>query len=153
MVSLLDIAPASIEVDTPSGKLEVHGLTPSSIAAILRRFPAFGKLLTEGLPELPNGADIEGEGQSSAAALAFATSDAGATVVELMPPIIAAGCGFLGNEKAENNAAYLPAPVQRALFNAIMQLTMTTGTPANPLAGSDASNGEAAGSGKAPATS
>lgn len=159
MVSLLDIAPASIKIQLPSGgEIEVFGLKSADMASILRRYPEFQQMLTDGPPPLPPGAvarasALAGMGETSeaeqlAATLALVGSDQGALMIELMPAMIAAGCGLCGNEQAERNAAHLPAALQTAMFQAIMRLTMPEGTTQNPFVAEEGERVDVSGKGQ-----
>jgi transcription elongation factor Elf1 len=86
-----------------------------------------------------------------AATFALMASDQGALMIEVMPAMIAAGCGLCGNEQAEKNAAHLPVDVQNAMFRAIMQLTMPQGVAQNPFVPEEDGGGGV--SGKVPVTS
>jgi hypothetical protein len=108
MADLLDIAPStSVEVVKIDGKrIVVHGLHGDAIASIVSRFPELGMLLGGGAnigPRL-----IERFGNA-------------------IGPIIAAGCGHLGDEKYEQHAAKLLVEDQLKLLKAIIELTFPNG--------------------------
>jgi hypothetical protein len=108
MADLLDIAPAtSVEVVKIDGmRITVRGLHGDAIASIVARFPELAVLLGGGgniAPRL-----IERFGIA-------------------IGPIIAAGCGHLGEEKYEQHAATLLVEDQLKLIKAIIGLTFPFG--------------------------
>jgi hypothetical protein len=109
MADLLDIAPSTaVEVVKLDGKrIVVHGLHGDAIASIVSRFPELGVLLGGG------GANI------------------GPRLIErfgsAIGPIIAAGCGHLGDEKYEQHAGTLLVEYQLKLIKAIIGLTFPNG--------------------------
>jgi len=108
MADLLDIAPSTaVEVVKINGiRITVRGLHGDAIASIVARFPELGALLG-------GGADI------------------GARLIErfggAIGPIIAAGCGHLGDEKYEQHAGTLLVEDQLRLLKAIIGLTFPNG--------------------------
>ena len=113
MADLLDIAPASaIEIVRVAGgeRIKVHGLNANAIAAIVARFPdlvaLLGGLATGGANTIPK---LFGQ---------FGTA---------VGPIIAAGCGHLGDEKYEQAAGALLVEDQLKLIKAIWTLTLPNG--------------------------
>ena len=108
MADLLDIAPSTaVEVVKIDGmRITVRGLHGDAIASIVARFPELGLLLG-------GGADI------------------GPRLIErfggAIGPIIAAGCGHLGDEKYEQHAATLLVEDQLRLLKAIIGLTFPNG--------------------------
>jgi len=113
MADLLDIAPAtSVEaVRIANGqRLVVRGLSGNAIAAIAARFPAMVMLL--------GGAD----GNVASKLMTQFGSAIG--------PVIAAGCGHLGDEKAEAIAGALLPEDQIKLVAAIYGLTFPNGLAA-----------------------
>ena len=113
MADLLDIAPASaIEIVRVAGgeRIKVHGLHANAIAAIVARFPdlvlLLGGLATGGGNTIP-----KLFGQFGGA----------------VGPIIAAGCGHLGDEKYEQAAGALLVEDQLKLIKAIWTLTLPNG--------------------------
>jgi hypothetical protein len=108
MADLLDIAPSTaVEVVKIDGKrITVRGLHGDAIASIVARFPNLGLLLG-------GGADI------------------GMRMIEqagnAIGPIIAAGCGHLGDEKYEQHAGTLLVENQLKLLKAIIGLTFPNG--------------------------
>jgi hypothetical protein len=108
MADLLDIAPSTaLEVVKINGKrIVVRGLHGDAIASIVARFPELGLLLG-------GGANI------------------GPRLIErfggAIGPIIAAGCGHLGEEKYEQHAATLLVEDQLKLLKAIIGLTFPNG--------------------------
>jgi len=107
MADLLDIAPSTaVEVVKINGmRIIVHGLHGDAIASIVARFPALGALL--------------GGGNMGARLI----QQFGAAI----GPIIAAGCGHLGDEKYEQHASKLPVEDQLNLVKAIIGLTFPNG--------------------------
>jgi len=109
MADLLDIAPStSVEVVKIDGqRIVVRGLHGDAIASIIARFPELGALIGGGDgnfgPKL-----IERFGRA-------------------IGPIIAAGCGHLGDEKYEQRAATLLVEHQLQLVKAIIGLTFPNG--------------------------
>src|SRR5215475_3711834 len=110
MADLLDIAPSTaVEVVKIDGqRIVVRGLHGDAIASIVARFPELGLLLggTNMGPRL-----IERFGAA-------------------IGPIIAAGCGHLGDEKYEQHAATLLVEYQLLLVQAIIRLTFPNGLTA-----------------------
>jgi hypothetical protein len=108
MADLLDIAPStSVEVVKIDGKrIIVRGLHGDAIASIVARFPELGSLLGGG-------------------------GNIGPRLIErfgnAIGPIIAAGCGHLGDEKYEQHAAKLMVEDQLKFLKAIIGLTFRNG--------------------------
>jgi hypothetical protein len=108
MADLLDIAPSTaVEVVKINGiRITVRGLHGDAIASIVARFPELGLLLGGG-------------------------ADMGPRLIErfggAIGPIIAAGCGHLGDEKYEQRAATLSVEDQLKLLKAIIGLTFPNG--------------------------
>ena len=114
MADLLDIVPATaVEAVWLSGgqRLVVRGLNASAIAAIAARFPAMVMLL--------GGTDANTPARLIAQ---FGTA---------IGPVIAAGCGHLGDEKAEAVAHGLLLEDQIKLITSIYRLTFPNGV--NPI--------------------
>jgi hypothetical protein len=108
MTSLLEIAPrARSEVIEVLGKeLEIKGIPLAEFAELLHRFPEL-----EGV--MAGGASIEES--------AFNVKLAG---LRLLPPIIAAGVGSLGDKEFEAAAGRLPVDEQLRIFEVVIRLTM-----------------------------
>ena len=108
MADLLDIAPSTaVEAVKIDGKrIIVRGLHGDAIASIVARFPELGVLLGGG-------------------------ADLGARLIErfgsAIGPIIAAGCGHLGDERYEQHAGTLLVEDQLRLLKAIIGLTFPNG--------------------------
>ena len=108
MADLLDIAPSTaVEVVRIDGnRIIVRGLHGDAIASIVARFPELGALLGNG-------------------------SNIGPRLIErfgsAIGPIIAAGCGHLGEEKYEQHASALLVEYQLQLLKAIIALTFPNG--------------------------
>jgi hypothetical protein len=109
MADLLDIAPATaVEVVKINGtRIVVRGLHGDAIASIVARFPELG-LLLGGAPGNIAARLIERFGSA-------------------IGPIIAAGCGHLGDEKYEQHASTLLVEYQMKLVKAIIGLTFPNG--------------------------
>jgi hypothetical protein len=109
MADLLDIAPStSVEVVKIKGiRIIVRGLHGDAIASIVARFPDLAILLAGA------GADI-----GPRLFKQFGSA---------IGPIIAAGCGHLGDEKYEQHAGKLLVEHQLKLINAIVGLTFPNG--------------------------
>jgi hypothetical protein len=109
MADLLDIAPStSCEAVKLGGqRLVVRGLHADAVASIVSRFPELGMLIG-GL-----GADVG--------------SKLIARFGQAIGPIIAAGCGHLGDEKYEQHAGTLLLDHQLKLVTAIIGLTFPNG--------------------------
>jgi hypothetical protein len=109
MADLLDIAPSTaVEVIKIDGKrIIVRGLHGDAIASIVARFPELGALLGGG------GTTI------------------GPRLIErfgaAIGPIIAAGCGHLGDEKYEQHGNMLLVEHQLKFLKAIIGLTFPNG--------------------------
>lgn len=110
MADLLDIAPSTaVEVVKIDGKrIIVHGLQGNAIASIVGRFPELGFVL---------GGAIAGTSVS------HLIERFGAAI----GPIIAAGCGHLGDKKYEQHAGTLLVEHQFKLVKAIVGLTFPNG--------------------------
>src|SRR4051812_42036135 len=108
MADLLDIAPSTAcEVVKIDGiRVVVRGLHGDAIASIVGRFPELGALLGGG-------------------------DDIGPRLIKRfgssIGPIIAAGCGHLGDEKYEQHASTLLVEYQLKLLKAIIGLTFPNG--------------------------
>ena|SRR5436190_20698502 len=108
MADLLDIAPSTtVEVVKIDDKrIKVRGLHGDAIASIVSRFPELGLLLGGG-------------------------GNIGPRLIErfgsAIGPIIAAGCGHLGDEKYEQHAGTLLVEYQLKLLQAIIGLTFPNG--------------------------
>jgi hypothetical protein len=108
MADLLDIAPSTaVEVVKIDGKrIIVRGLHGDAIASIVSRFPELAALLGGGGAIGPR--LVERFGYA-------------------IGPIIAAGCGHLGDEKYEQHASALLVEYQLKLLQAIIGLTFPNG--------------------------
>jgi hypothetical protein len=111
MADLLDIAPATATaaVWLRGERTVVRGLNGNDVAFIVSRFPHIGKLLAGGISESMIPLLIERLGAA-------------------VGPVIAAGCGHLGDEKYEHAAgAILGLEEQMLLFEPIWKLTFPNG--------------------------
>jgi hypothetical protein len=108
MADLLDIAPSTAVdvVKIGDKRIVVRGLHGNAIASIVARFPNLGLLLGGG-------------------------TDIGSRMIEqfgdAIGPIIAAGCGHLGDEQREKRASELLIEDQLKLLKAILGLTFPNG--------------------------
>ena len=109
MADLLDIAPStSVEVVKIDGqRITVRGLHGDAIASIVARFPELGMLL---------GGTVANIGPRLVERFGTAIG-----------PIIAAGCGHLGDERYEQHAGTLLVEDQLKLLKAIIGLTFPNG--------------------------
>jgi hypothetical protein len=109
MADLLDIAPSTAVavVKINDKRIIVHGLSGNAIASIVARFPDLG-LLLGGI-----------------------TGNIGPQLIDrfgvAIGPIIAAGCGHLGDEKYEQHASKLLVEDQLRFLKAIIELTFPNG--------------------------
>jgi hypothetical protein len=109
MADLLDIAPSTSceAVKLDGQRLIVRGLHGDAVAAIVARFPELGLLLSG------------------------VSADIGPKLIarfgQAIGPIIAAGCGHLGDEKYEQHAGTLLLDHQLKLVTAIIGLTFPNG--------------------------
>lgn len=108
MADLLDIAPSTAcEVVKVNGeRFVVRGLHGNAIASIAARFPKLALLLGDGDNIVPRMIEQFGEA---------------------IGPIIAAGCGYLGDEKREAVASQLLIEDQLKFLKAILGLTFPNG--------------------------
>ena len=106
MVGLIDIAPRVETIDVQGTSVAVHGVSAKGLAHLLGRFPELRMLMT--------GLEVE------APALMAMGGDAVAAV-------IAAGCGYPGDEQAETVAGKLSLDAQADLLAAILRLTLPKG--------------------------
>lgn len=121
MPGLLDIAPPEIaaeRIDIRGTELEVRGIRNRDWAALLRRFPELRK---------------------QAAGIAVTEEDMAVASIEVMPAVIAAGLGNLGDAKTEALIVERLTDAEQAeVFGAVMRLT----NPPSPLAESPAAAGQ-----------
>jgi hypothetical protein len=110
MAGLLDIASSTaVRAVWINGKrITVRGLNANDIAFIVSRFPDIEKLFSGGFNQ---------------AVVAPLIKQFGAAV----GPIIAAGCGYLGDEKQEQAAGAMVVDDQATLFDPIWMLTFPNG--------------------------
>lgn len=106
MAGLLDIVPASAQVEVLGVSVAVQGVTARGIASLLGRFPAVQGALT-------------GDGITAEKLVALAP--------DAVAAIIAAGCGFPGNADHEAAAAGLPIGAQIDLLSEIITATLPRG--------------------------
>ncbi len=106
MVGLIDIAPRTETVDVQGTLIAVHGVSAKGVAHLLGRFPELRKLMT--------GQQVE-------------TEELMAMGGDAVAAIIAAGCGYPGDEKAEAVAGRLAIDAQADLLAAIIRLTLPAG--------------------------
>lgn len=124
MPGLLDIAPPEIlaeRIDIRGTELEVRGIRNREWAALLRRFPELRK---------------------QAAGIAVPEEDMAFVSIEVMPAVIAAGLGNIGDAKTETLICERLTDAEQAeVFGAVMRLT----NPPPPLAESPVAAGQANG--------
>jgi hypothetical protein len=106
MVGLIDIAPVTETVAVQGTPVTVHGVSASGLGFLLSRFPDLRKLMT--------GMEVD-------ARQLLATGG------EAVAAIIAAGCGYPGDDKAEAVAAKLSLDTQADFLAAILRLTLPKG--------------------------
>lgn len=106
MVSLLDIAPQTVQVHVNGSAVDVSGISAEGIVSLLQRFPELRKLISG------KGIEIE-------------------DMVNLAPGIIAAviaaGTGSIANAEAERIAANLAVEMQVEFLTKIGELTFPGG--------------------------
>jgi hypothetical protein len=110
MADLLDIAPSTaVEIVKIDGqRVMVRGVSVDAIASIVARFPELKSLINGGFGDSIIPRLIEGCGAA-------------------IGPIIAAGCGHLGEERYEQRAAALLPEQQIKFIRAIFGLTFPNG--------------------------
>ena len=106
MVGLIDVEPPSESVEFGGKKVSVYGVSAKGIAHLLGRFPELRALMS--------GREV---------AIEQLTAMGGDAVAA----IIAAGCGYPGDEKAEALAARMPAELQADFLAPILRVTMPKG--------------------------
>lgn len=106
MVGLVDIAPVREAVDVGGQQIEVCGVSAKGIAYLLGRFPELRMRMS--------GREVSTEQMMAMGGDAVAA-------------IIAAGCGYPGDEKAEAIAGQLSVEAQADLLVPILKLTMPKG--------------------------
>ena len=106
MVGLIDIAPATETVEAQGKPVTVHGVSAKGLAHLLVRFPELRRLMT---------------GQEVEADQLFAMGG------DAVAAIIAAGCGYPGDDSAEVIGGALSLDVQADLLAAILRLTLPRG--------------------------
>jgi hypothetical protein len=133
MVGLIEIAPSIETVDVQGAPVAVHGVSAKGVAHLLGRFPELRKLMT--------GQEVEAEQLMAIGGDAVAA-------------IIAAGCGYPGDDQAEAVAGKLAIDAQTDLLAAILRLTLPQGVGpfVEKLTALGAILGDAAPSATAPAS-
>jgi hypothetical protein len=106
MVGLVDIAPHIETIEVQGAPVAVHGISAKGLANLLGRFPELRKLMS--------GQQVEAEQLMAMGGDAVAA-------------IIAAGCGYPGDEKVEAVAGKLAIDTQADLIGAILRLTLPAG--------------------------
>lgn len=106
MVGLIDVVPAVEQVDVGGNKVAVHGVSAKGIAYLLGRFPELRAMMA--------GREV-------------AVEDLMAMGGDAVAAIIAAGCGYPGDEKAEAIAGAMSVDSQADLLGPILRLTMPKG--------------------------
>jgi hypothetical protein len=108
MVSLVDIAPSTRTVPIQGEEIEVTGVTAKGVASLLDRFPELKLLIS--------GKEVN-----------FTVDRIQELAPDAIAAIIAAGCGYPGNKKAEAVSEKLAVGDQAELLGAIIELTMPQG--------------------------
>lgn len=106
MVGLIDIVPATLSVSVGGKDVSVNGVSAAGLAHLLGRFPELRALMS-------------GQEVGTEQLIAMGGDVVGA--------IIAAGCGYPANEKAEQIGRTLPVGDQADILAAILKLTMPQG--------------------------
>jgi hypothetical protein len=106
MAGLIDIAPCTETVAVHGAPVLVHGISAKGLAHLLRRFPELRKLMT--------GQEVEIDQLMAMGGDAVAA-------------IIAAGCGYPGDQMVETVAAKLTLEAQVDLLAATWRLTLPGG--------------------------
>jgi hypothetical protein len=106
MVGLIDIAPATETVQVQGNPVTVHGVSAKGLAHLLTRFPELRRLMT--------GQEVQ-------------TDQLLAMGGDAVAAIIAAGCGYPGDNAAETVAGGLSLDLQADLLAAILRLTLPKG--------------------------
>ena len=106
MVSLIDIAPTTETVNVQGAAVAVHGISAKGVAYVLGRFPELRRLMS--------GQTVDVEQLMAMGGDAVAA-------------IIAAGCGYPADEKAEAVAGSLAIDIQADLLAAILRVTLPSG--------------------------
>ncbi len=107
MVGLRDISPAAETVEVNGDKIPVPGVSAAGLVFLINRYPAIMAML----------GDSDGITSERLAGLG----------IDMVAAIIAAGCGFPGDEKAESVASQLNVSAQVDLLEAILRRTMPKG--------------------------
>jgi hypothetical protein len=106
MPGLIDIAPHTETVSVQGTSVVVYGVSAKGVAHLLGRFPELRMLMSGQAVEIAQLMAIGGEAVAA---------------------IIAAGCGYPGDEKAEAVAGSLSLDAQADLLAAILRLTLPKG--------------------------
>jgi hypothetical protein len=106
MVGLIDIAPRTETVIVHGTPVPVHGISAKGLAHLLGRFPELRKLMIGQEVEVNQLMAMGGDAVAS---------------------IIAAGCGYPGDQGAEDVAAKLTIEAQVDLLSAVLRLTLPGG--------------------------
>ena len=106
MAGLLDIAPLTEKVSVRGADVEIYGVSAKGVALLLARFPELRMLMSGKTVEIDRLMAMGGDAVSA---------------------IIAAGCGYPGNEQAEDMAGKMSVDEQADLLAAILKLTLPNG--------------------------
>jgi hypothetical protein len=106
MVGLIDIAPATETIQAQGKPVTVHGVSAKGLSHLLARFPELRRLMT--------GQEVQ-------------TDELLAMGGDAVAAIIAAGCGYPGDNAAETIAGSLSLDVQADFLAAILRLTLPKG--------------------------
>lgn len=106
MVGLLDIAPLTEKVSVGGKQLAVYGISAKGLVSLIARFPEIRQLMNGREVDVGSLMNIGGEAISA---------------------IIAAGCGYPGDDKQEEAAGRLPLETQADILAAIIKVTLPNG--------------------------
>jgi hypothetical protein len=106
VVGLIDIAPRTETVEMQGTPVPVHGISARGLAHLLGRFPELRKLMTGQEVEIDHLMAMGGDAVAA---------------------VIAAGCGYPGDQAAENVAGQLSLDAQVDILAATSRLTLPGG--------------------------
>ena len=112
MVGLLDIAPIGVTVDIEGQKLTVTGISAEGIAYLLQEYPAALNLR-----------NLISSDENDAGLVTKLLSLGPGVVAS----VIAAGCGYPGNQEAIKLASSFPITAQADVLDAIVRKTLPRG--------------------------
>ena len=106
MGSLLELKPRAIKVKVDGTDVDVYGISIKGAIDVLGQFPTLQKIFSD--------IDVKPD-------------DLMALIGDAAAPVIAAGCGFAGDKKAEEIARKLDLGTQAEFVTAIWELTFPKG--------------------------